>query len=150
MEKNRRIFPENEIRSSFNANFRKGELEEKQTNISNLYITLDNSGVEKENFIITEFLKTKFFMKYKKVFILIMIAIVILITSNPTNTDFKNYLNGSFGKELGADGNGVKYGRISYFGIFSIYKCSVFEILNSGELHVGTYIGIFKNFIKTD
>jgi hypothetical protein len=76
----------------------------------------------------------------KKWFILIGIILLFAVT-NPTKSDFTDYLRGiGLHQECTEMG-----GRTSYYLIFSIYairgKCE-------GVYHDGIFIGIFKNFFE--
>lgn len=76
------------------------------------------------------------FVNKKNVGIAFIVICIILIISNPTNSDFKNYLQGNGIDTDHRHRGALYYGRTMYFGIFSIY--------NAGN---ETYLGIFKNFI---
>jgi hypothetical protein len=75
--------------------------------------------------------------KTKKIWVIIGIIAIILVFTNPTNSDLDSFLTAKqFENNSG--------GRIAYFGIFSIYKTN---IGSEYKYPNRTYLGIFKNFI---
>jgi hypothetical protein len=75
--------------------------------------------------------------KRKKVWIIIITIILVLAIPNPTESDFKNYLEAK-------DFPNRSIGRTGYFLIFSIYEVNLpYDYTKPHQ----TYIGIFKNFI---
>ena len=88
-------------------------------------------------------------MRRKKIIVIVTVVILAFLLANPTNNDFKNYIQGNYGFDLNKHAVLYPYGRTNYFGLFSIYKYS--QLDNYGAvLKTETYIGVFKNFIKVD
>ena len=76
-------------------------------------------------------------IQLKRKWLITIIIILGLAATNPTESDFKNYLQAK-----GFSNKSV--GRTGYFLILSIYEANVgYPYANPHQ----TYIGIFKNFI---
>ena len=82
----------------------------------------------------------------KKLWICIFFLLLILMLTNPSNSDFNDYLST---KNFGHVENS---GRVGYFLLFSVYGFNeeVSTGDNSGSYNIvrHTYIGIFKNFLE--
>lgn len=112
------------------------------------------SAVEKEKIIKpTTIYINPSLMKKMKLKITFSAIILILIITNPTNNDFKNYLQGSYGINVSENNDtNMKYpfGRTKYYFFLSIYKYSELK-KEDGEYKIEkskTYLGIFKNFFQ--
>lgn len=77
----------------------------------------------------------------KKILISIGFILLLLVALNPTNNDFKSFIDGNPADMR----DRINYGRTSYFAIFSIYQSHI--VRYSAKNEDNTYIGIFKNFI---
>ncbi len=89
-------------------------------------------------------------MKYKKIWIALSMVTLILVWSNPSDTDFAKFYRMEKGEELKNVEEGLPYGRTGYFGLFSIYKfteASVYFNGSYGKKRV-SYLGVFNNFIR--
>jgi hypothetical protein len=86
-------------------------------------------------------------MKRKKLWIIIGVVFLLLIITNPSQSDFKNFLELECKCEVGKTyehPDGRSYGRTFYLGIFSIYK----DYGVSDSRYDTYYLGVFKNFVK--
>ena len=82
-------------------------------------------------------------IQLKRKWLITIIIILGLAVTNPTESDFKNYLQAK-----GFSNRSV--GRTGYFLIFSIYEANSLPSIIFPEASTSihqTYIGIFKNFI---
>jgi len=78
------------------------------------------------------------YFKKRKKLIIAGISLVILIITNPTPSNFDNYLNAN---KIVPTYNG----RVGYFFFFSIYKATYHTEYYEENV---TYLGIAKNFIE--
>jgi hypothetical protein len=79
----------------------------------------------------------------------IVLAIVVLLFAflNPTNSDFKNYLEAN--DYVTVKSEDLSYGRAENYIIFSIYKFNdATEGMNGRYVTTTTFIGFLKNFKK--
>lgn len=144
------LFPEMEILSKFDKLLDLKNLDENSITNLNSNISLDENLIKvvlekKETKEVLKKIKMPYYIKYKKIFISIVAIIFILVVSNPTNNDFKDFLKGSFGLRFGERDNKFEYGRVNYFGVVSVFRCSINENRNR---YTKSYLGIFKNFIN--
>ena len=81
---------------------------------------------------------------FKKVILIIGSIIVILVATNPSNSNFREYLH-SKSYRIAKDNSRVygRYGRHRNYLIFSIYYYDCYR-----KDYCKKYIGILKNFIK--
>lgn len=84
-------------------------------------------------------------MRIKRTYLLIIGISLLLVVTNPTNKDFKHFIEGNnFSNAVG--------GRVNYFLFFSVYKLDYFEYKDANDFKVNpkqiTSIGFFKNFIS--
>ena len=77
----------------------------------------------------------------KKVLVCSLVILIILVITNPTNSDFKSFVAGKAPETLIQS----DCGRTQYFGVFSTYESNIKRYGEQDE-HA-KYIGIFKNFI---
>jgi hypothetical protein len=82
----------------------------------------------------------------KKIWISGFFLIIVLILTNPSNSDFRNYLATENFKHI------KNSGRVGYFLLFSVYELTeevyTGDKLGSYNIVKHSYIGIFKNFLE--
>ena len=79
----------------------------------------------------------------KKVLISFCIILLLLIVTNPTNDDFKDYIKANEFENK----KDLLLGRIAYLGVFSVFQINNLNFWKGPEKYK-TYVGIFKNFIQ--
>ena len=81
----------------------------------------------------------------RKLFIAVIVTVIILFATNPSNEDFKKYINGI---DFVSDKQ-MQSGRINYYGVFSIYQSNTLRYYGATN-ETERYVGVFKNFIKLE
>ena len=84
----------------------------------------------------------------KKLIIILLVIISVLLITNPSTDNFKNYL-GTKGYILTPSDYvyDVRYGRDYYCGLFSIYEYRIHES-GTNYFKKTKFIGLFNNFIE--